>query len=109
VGAAGFTPQLVDVYGVTQGTPALHGQTLSVSARIVVAGTPTPVERSLYRINSCVIGSLGDCTPTGVPVLNFLPSELTPPEILSQPLDVEDPTVTVAPNEEIWRKTEGQP
>jgi hypothetical protein len=64
-------------------------------------------ERALYRINSCVIGELGNCTPTGNPNLVLPLDQLAPIDLLSrQDLDLEDPTVTGAPNEEIWRKPE---
>jgi hypothetical protein len=64
-------------------------------------------ERALYRINSCVIGELGNCTPTGNPNLAIPLDQLSHIDLLSrEDLDLEDPTVTGEPNEEIWRKPE---
>jgi hypothetical protein len=60
----------------------------------------------VYRVNSCVIGQQGECTPlnnTLAPLPSTQPTiQLTQP---NQP-DVEDLTITGAANEEIWRKPE---
>ena len=67
-----------------------------------LAGSPY---RALYRVNSCVIGELGNCTPTSDGIINIPLDELSRGSLLSRDeLDVEDPTITGAPNEEIWRR-----
>ena len=61
---------------------------------------------SVYRVNSCVIGEQGNCTALGTVVVNVQPDQLTQILVLEQVTqpDVEDPTITGATNEEIWRK-----
>ena len=85
----------------------LTGPAASLSSRVTV-GTGNPAFRALYRVNSCVIGQQGNCTPTGDPVINIRPDELLA-DVLPKQVDlqdVEDPTITGAANEEIWRKPE---
>jgi hypothetical protein len=67
-----------------------------------LAGSPY---RGLYRVNSCIIGELGNCTPTSDGIVSIPLDELSKGSLLSRDeLDVEDPTITGAPNEEIWRR-----
>ena len=54
---------------------------------------------------SCIIGELGNCTPTSDGMMNIPLDELSRGSLLSRDeLDVEDTTITGAPNEEIWRR-----
>jgi hypothetical protein len=106
-------PKALDLFGVFGGaTSIISGAAAADTLRIIYGDGVLTVlnsapERALYRINSCVIGELGNCTPTGNPNLVIPLDELAPIDLLSrQDLDMEDPTVTGAPNEEIWRKPE---
>jgi hypothetical protein len=89
------------------GGAVLSGPDAAVANRFAL---PTVISNSsarvLYRVNGCVIGEQGNCTPTGTPVANFLPSALLQGPLLQAPDngDVADATVTGAANEEIWRK-----
>jgi hypothetical protein len=106
-------PKALDLFGVFGGTgTVVTGPAAADTLRIefgtgVIAILNSAPERALYRINSCVIGELGNCTPTGNPNLVIPLDQLAPIDLLTrQDLDLEDPTVTGAPNEEIWRKPE---
>ena len=101
-----LTPTLVDLYGVFTGPPKLTGSQVAVAPGISVTPNANSGQRGLYRINSCVIGSLGNCTPTSIPVFNITPATLVAPDLAPQALDLEDLTVTAAPNDEIWRRLE---
>jgi hypothetical protein len=89
------------------GSGVLTGSATAVAPRFTLPGTVSnPNSRVLWRVNGCVIGEQGNCTPTGNPVTNFLPSALLQGPLLQQPDngDYADPTITGAANEEIWRK-----
>jgi hypothetical protein len=106
-------PKAIDLYGVfLNGASVITGPAAANTIKIefgtgVEAILNQAAERALYRINSCVIGELGNCTPTGNPNLAIPLDQLSHIDLLSrEDLDLEDPTVTGEPNEEIWRKPE---
>ena len=103
-------PQNVDLYLsiVNPSGGLLSGPTAALSHSITVTNGGNQAYRALYRVNSCVVGQQGNCTPTGDPVINIRIDDLLADVLPKQVdlLDVEDPTITGAANEEIWRKSE---
>jgi hypothetical protein len=101
-------PENVDLFLSTLDPNGIFtpGASANLSPRV---GFIAPVGQSAeYRINGCVIGEQGNCTPTGNPLLNFDLEALIQGPLLSDDEfgDLEDPTITGAPNEEIWRRPE---
>ncbi|HWE99982.1 MAG TPA: hypothetical protein VG248_09320, partial [Caulobacteraceae bacterium] len=86
----------------------ITGPASSLTGKIFITGGGNPADRPLYRVNGCVVGQQGNCTPTGDPVIDIriddIFTNVLPREIEGQ--DVEDPTITGAVNEEFWRKPE---
>jgi hypothetical protein len=97
-------PELIDL------SMALTRDNGSILTGRIVAASPgisitdlTP--NNAYRINGCTIGAPGDCTPLNekvveVPLENLIPEQLVRAE---EPPLLNDPTITGAGNEEIWR------
>ena len=107
-------PPAIDLFGVFTKlgtTTPITGTSTAVSNQILLVGTLASSEfRSLYRVNGCVIGELGNCTPTSDGITSIPVDELGQSALLSRDeLDVEDPTITGAPNEEIWRRPDDRP
>ena len=112
--AYGPNPPAIDLFGVftKPGTtiPITGPAAADVNQVFLPVGPggtslATSPYRALYRINSCVIGELGNCTPTTDAIVTIPLDQLSRGALLSRDeLDVEDPTITGAPNEEIWRR-----
>jgi len=100
------TPDLVELYMNMVGPDGAQypGTAVAVSPRIGFGGGVTSSQ--FYRVNTCVIGQQGNCTPLASPNTNLRPIDLSLISLLRQsPVpDVEDPTITGGSNEEIWRK-----
>jgi hypothetical protein len=91
---------------LVDGTTTYTGQAASLSHRIGFTSNLAPSQ--FFRVNYCVIATIGNCTPVSLPTLNIQPAKFDLSNLLSQGnlQDIEDPTVTGAANEEIWRKPE---
>ncbi len=103
--ASTTTPQNVELFlAYKDGGTVFTGNNVAISDRIGLDVDPT----QFYRVNTCVIRQLGNCTPLTNTVINIKPDQLTQGALLreSDLEDVEDPTITGAANEEIWRKPE---
>jgi hypothetical protein len=114
LGSYGSNPLAIDLFGVftRPGTTIpITGPAAADVAEIFLAGTlASSPFRGLYRVNSCVIGELGNCTPTSDGITSIPLDELSRGSLLSRDVaDVEDPTITGAPNEEIWRRPDDRP
>ncbi len=101
-------PVAIDLFGVF----TKPGSTIPITGAAAADVTQITIDpslngspfRALYRVNSCVVGQLGNCTPTSDGITSIPLDELSRGALLSRDeLDVEDPTITGAPNEEIWR------
>jgi hypothetical protein len=109
LGAYGPFPPAIDLFGVfvKPGTtiPITGPAAADVTQIFLMPDLVGSPYRGLYRVNSCIIGELGNCTPTTDGIINIPLDELSKGSLLSRDeLDVEDPTITGAPNEEIWRQ-----
>jgi hypothetical protein len=109
LGSYGPNPPAIDLFGVftKPGTTIpITGPAAADVSQVFLLGTlASSPYRGLYRINSCVIGELGNCTPTTDAIVTIPLDQLSRGSLLSRDeLDVEDPTITGAPNEEIWRR-----
>ena len=110
LGAFGPFPPAIDLFGVfvKPGTtiPITGPAAADVNQIFLLPDLVDSPYRALYRVNSCVIGELGNCTPTSDGMIAIPLDELSRGSLLSRDeLDLEDPTITGAPNEEIWRRT----
>jgi hypothetical protein len=114
LGSYGVNPPAIDLFGVfikPGTTTPIRGPAAAVVNQIFLMGnlTTSPF-RAFYRVNSCVIGELGNCTPTSDGITTIPLDQLSQGDLLSRDeLDVEDPTITGAPNEEIWRRPDDRP
>jgi hypothetical protein len=107
-------PPAIDLFGVfvKPGTtiPITGPAAADVNQIFLMGNLASSPFRALYRVNSCVIGELGNCTPTSDGIISIPLDELSRGSLLSRDeLDVEDPTITGAPNEEIWRRPDDRP
>jgi hypothetical protein len=114
LGSYGADPPAIDLFGVfikPGTTTPITGPAAADLPQIFLTGTlVTSPYRGLYRVNSCVIGELGNCTPTSDGITNIPLDQLSRGALLSRDeVDVEDPTITGAPNEEIWRRPDDRP
>jgi hypothetical protein len=109
LGSYGPFPPAIDLFGVFvkpgTTTPITGPAAADANAIFLLGNLVASPYRALYRVNSCVIGELGNCTPTSDGIINIPLDELSRGSLLSRDVvDVEDPTITGAPNEEIWRR-----
>ena len=114
LGSYGASPPAIDLFGVftKPGTTiAITGPSAAVVNQIFLTGSLASSEfRPFYRVNGCVIGELGNCTPTSDGITEIPLDKLSEGSLLSRDeQDVEDPTITGAPNEEIWRRPDDRP
>ena len=106
-GTSVSAPQNVELFlSVTNGSGSVSsGTTVAITSSVDLAAGLTPSQN--YRVNNCVIRQQGNCAPLGAPNLNIQPSRLTEVNLVrSEDDEREDPTVTSAANEEIWRSAE---
>ena len=101
-GYNGVAPTIIDLY-LSLGSPKpVFGPAAALASAINLSSG----RNGLYRVNTCVIGELGTCLPFSDLVVNIDPDQFTQLDLQdADPQDVEDPTITGAPNEEIWRKS----
>ena len=110
VGTTGLTgvqtsPSVVEFFLTLDDNGALLTRQIAASSsRIKLQVDPS----NDYRVNGCVIGASGNCTPIDNFIVEIQPDRLTEVDLLRRAEDqnAEDPTVTGAANEEIWRKPE---
>jgi hypothetical protein len=99
-----LTPGIIDLsmsMNDRNGT-LLFGQIVAASPTVSLGGL-TP--NNQYRINGCTIGGAGTCTVLSEKLVDVAIENLIPERLLEAqdaPL-LNDPTITGAGNEEIWR------
>ena len=102
---ASRSPEMIDL-SLSAFSPAgalLTGQIVASSQSIVLE---TALNRSgAYRVNGCIIGEAGSCTPIVNSVIDVRIDKLVEGILLQAPEPTleSDPTITGAGNEEIWR------
>jgi filamentous hemagglutinin len=102
-GSGSPIPTAVELFlSLKDGGVTFTNNQLAISPRLGFYAPTGP--NQYYRVNSCVIGEQGNCTPLNNMIAPLPPTQSTVQ--LTQPAqpDVEDVTITGAANEEIWRK-----
>lgn len=107
---AALTPNLIDLsLSITNASGTVLGRQIAASSPAI--SLENLQHSDFYRVNGCGIGASSSCTPLPNTIVDIRINKLVEGVQISteSPPAIDDPTITGAGNEEIWRSPPSKP